>query len=188
MKVCSVCRKNKKNSEFRRRKDNHKLRNECRKCEANSSKQRTTTSPALVLPKDTDVDAISPGKVFHVHKDTQVTLIQPPDPREQKEIAMKRMLAGARSRARDKGLPFNLHYDDVAIPNLCPVLKIPMIPSISGHSDNSPSLDRMIPYLGYTKGNVRVISMKANRIKTDANSVEIEAVLNYVKQIEEENI
>ena len=55
------------------------------------------------------------------------------------------------------------------------------------HNDNSPSLDRCIPYLGYTRGNVKVISMKANRIKTDANSNEIAAVLNYVLKIEEEN-
>jgi len=189
MKVCLKCRKNKKNSEFRRRKDNHKLRNECRKCERESQKQRTTTSPAAALFTGEPLE-LKPGRVFHVSdvSDGPILLKTPPDPREQKEIAMKRMLAGAKARARDKGLSFNLHYDDVAIPNLCPVLKIPMIPSISGHSDNSPSLDRMIPYLGYTKGNVKVISMKANRIKTDANSVEIEAVLNYVKQIEEENI
>jgi len=177
MKVCSKCKSSKKNSEFRRRKDNHKLRNECRKCEAHGRKHR--------LPKG-DVRDVS-HFLWPVAETLNVTP-EVPDPREQKEIAMKRMLAGAKSRARDKGLPFNLHYDDVAIPNICPVLKIPMIPSQSGHSDNSPSLDRMVPYLGYTKGNVTVISMKANRIKTDANSVEIEAVLNYVKRIEEDNV
>jgi hypothetical protein len=96
------------------------------------------------------------------------------------------MLAGAKSRAQEKGLMFNLHYEDIQIPNLCPVLKIPLIPS-QGISDGSPSLDRMIPYLGYVKGNVKVISMKANRIKTDSTSLELEQVLVYVKQIEQEN-
>ena len=82
---------------------------------------------------------------------------------------------------------FNLHYDDIQIPNLCPILKIPLIPALEGQNDNSPSLDRRVPYLGYTKGNVTVVSMKANRIKTDANSNEIRAVLEYVLDIEEEN-
>lgn len=112
----------------------------------------------------------------------------PTNPRDAKEIAMKRMLSAAKQRAKDKGLMFDLHYEDVQIPNLCPVLKIPMIPATDGvFTDNSPSLDRLIPYLGYTKGNVKVISMKANRIKTNATSNELAAVLEYVIQIEEEN-
>ena len=89
---------------------------------------------------------------------------------------------------KDKNLVFDLHYEDIQIPNICPVLRIPLIPSLDGtHNDTSPSLDRRIPYLGYTKGNVTVISMKANRIKTDANSNELKAVLEYVLKIEEEN-
>jgi hypothetical protein len=121
---------------------------------------------------------------------TQVAVINTPsvNPKDAKEIAMKRMLAGAKQRSKDKGLMFDLHYEDVQIPNICPILRIPLIPSVDGtHNDNSPSLDRCIPYLGYTRGNVKVISMKANRIKTDANSNEIAAVLDYVLKIEEEN-
>ncbi len=159
MKTCSNCGKGLPESDFRVRGDNGKLRNECRKCEA----QRANKS---LVVKETPRD--------------------PTNPRDAKEIAMKRMLAGAKSRAQEKGLMFNLHYEDIQIPNLCPVLKIPLIPS-QGISDGSPSLDRMIPYLGYVKGNVKVISMKANRIKTDSTSLELEQVLEYVKQIEQEN-
>ena len=163
MQVCSKCRINKINEEFRTRSDNGKLRSECKSCEADTASGRD------IITLDSSVPEVV-------------------DPREQKEITMKRMLAGAKARARDKGLPFNLHYDDVVIPNLCPVLKIPLIPSTDGHSDGSPSLDRLVPYLGYVKGNVKVISMKANRIKTDADSVEIALVLAYVTSIEQENV
>jgi len=159
MKTCSKCGKSKPESSFRVRGDNGKLRNECCKCE---SRRNNKSLVIAETPRDTT------------------------NPRDAKEIAMKRMLAGAKARAQDKGLMFNLHYEDIQIPNLCPVLKIPLIPS-QGMSDGSPSLDRMIPYLGYVKGNVRVISMKANRIKTDATSLELHQVLQYVKQIEEEN-
>lgn len=167
MQVCSVCRVNKVNSEFNGEGD--KRDTICKSCNT----QEDGLEPVLPTELITKDVTVVPEVV---------------DPREQKEITMKRMLAGAKARARDRGLPFNLHYDDVAIPNLCPVLMIPLIPSSAGHSDNSPSLDRMVPYLGYTKGNVKVISMKANRIKTDANSTEIELVLSYVKSIEKENI
>lgn len=164
VKTCKCCLDTLPESAFRKRGDNGKRRNECRTCEAKKARQRAKNQ-IVSLPE---------------------TVRDPTNPRDAKEIAMKRMLAGAKNRAQDKGLMFNLHYEDIQIPNLCPVLKIPLIPS-QGMSDNSPSLDRKIPYLGYVKGNVQVISMKANRIKTDATSTEIEQVLEYVKQIEEEN-
>ena len=184
MKVCINCNKNKRNREFRKRNDNGKLRNTCRQCEAELQKERNKMkTPELPEIKHD----FKPGGVLPLDLTISESItVAPPDPREQKEQAMKRMLSSAKARAKEKNLPFNLHYDDVAIPNLCPVLKIPLIPG-EGFNDNSPSLDRRVPYLGYTKGNVTVISMKANRIKTDANSNEIAAVLEYVKQIEEEN-
>ena len=171
MKVCSACQKNKRAKEFYSHKG--KLSSKCKDCSRRYQLAYVGRSKELaVIPK-------TPAPVV-------TTIRDPTNPRDAKEISMKRMLSGAKTRAREKGLMFNLHYDDIQIPNLCPVLKIPLIPS-EGMSDGSPSLDRMIPYLGYTKGNVKVISMKANRIKTDATSNEIKAVLQYVIDIEEMN-
>lgn len=161
LKQCVKCKQLKPLESFRIRKDTGKPRNECRQCE-----HKRTPAPAPTV--------------------TQVPVVNPKDA---KEAAMKRMLSSAKQRALAKGLMFDIHYDDIQIPNLCPVLKIPLIPSVDGqYSDNSPSLDRKIPYLGYTKGNVQVISMRANRLKSDANSAEIAAVLAYVTKIEEENV
>lgn len=163
--VCSKCGEEKTLDSFRIRKDNGKHRSDCRHCENRMKRNK----PPIIALQETPRD--------------------PTNPRDAKEIAMKRMLVAARTRAKEKGLMFDIHYDDIQIPNLCPVLRIPLIPSVDGQqSDNSPSLDRKIPYLGYTKGNVRVISMRANRIKSDATSTELEAILKYVRQIEEENI
>lgn len=50
------------------------------------------------------------------------------------------------------------------------------------HKDCAPSLDRLVPALGYVRGNVRVISHRANRLKGDALIEEIEAVLHYMKE------
>jgi hypothetical protein len=78
----------------------------------------------------------------------------------------------AKRRARDAGLPFDIDWRDITIPEICPLLEIPIIAS-SKTSDNSPSLDRIICHKGYVKGNVMVISHKANRIKSNATIDEI---------------
>ena len=70
----------------------------------------------------------------------------------------------ARQRAARGGLAFNLRREDVVVPTICPVLGVPLILGAS-RSRYSPSLDRIRPTLGYVRGNVRVISDQANRLK-----------------------
>lgn len=48
---------------------------------------------------------------------------------------------------------------------------------------NDPSVDRIIPELGYTKGNVRVISNRANLLKNNASIEEIELVLEDLRRL-----
>lgn len=97
---------------------------------------------------------------------------------------VKAMLVRCKYRAERKGIEFNLTENDVNIPKNCPVLKIKLEPNdIKGGSYNSPSLDRIDNTKGYVKGNVHVISKRANMIKTDATIEEIEAVLKYFKRL-----
>lgn len=70
----------------------------------------------------------------------------------------------ARQRAARRGLPFNLNVSDVVVPPICPALGVPIIIGQT-RSPYSPSLDRIRPGLGYIRGNTRVISDKANRLK-----------------------
>lgn len=99
----------------------------------------------------------------------------------------KQLLILARNRARRLDVPFNLTADDVVIPDLCPVLGIKIICSIGGPRrkgflPESPSIDRIVPELGYVKGNVSVISMRANRLKNDATLEEIESIAAYIRR------
>jgi len=89
------------------------------------------------------------------------------------------MFYDARKRARARGLPFTIAPDDITIPAVCPVLGITL--SSDGPRDHRASLDRIIPEHGYTPSNVRVISFRANRIKSDATAAELLAVLKYVE-------
>ena len=96
---------------------------------------------------------------------------------------MKRHLASAKTRAKQKGLAFDLTVDDLDIPDVCPILGLPF--ELTGpRSKMSPSLDRIVPELGYTKDNVRIISDLANRMKQEATKEELEAfaanILKYV--------
>lgn len=73
----------------------------------------------------------------------------------------------AKHRAKAAGLPFSISVQDIVIPELCPMLKIPLFQANGVLHDNSPSLDKLDATKGYVVGNVRVISYKANRAKNN---------------------
>jgi DNA replicative helicase MCM subunit Mcm2 (Cdc46/Mcm family) len=89
-----------------------------------------------------------------------------------KDNIEKSMLFAARTRAKEQGIQIDIEIEDVVVPEFCPVLGIKL--SVDGTKNNSPSLDRIVPERGYTKGNVRVISWRANWIKNNATPDEIE--------------
>ena len=102
-----------------------------------------------------------------------------------KNNPIKQMVIAAKSRALRKNLPFNITIEDVTIPNMCPVLGIPIVIGQGkvdrSTPDNAPSLDRIVPAKGYTKGNVQVISKRANALKWDSTIEELEKVLAYMR-------
>ena len=82
------------------------------------------------------------------------------------------------------GLDFNLEYQDIVIPRRCPVLGIPLKTGGRLRSEiaNSPSVDRVDNQRGYVKGNIRVISHRANSLKSDATLDELRRVCRYVRK------
>ena len=98
----------------------------------------------------------------------------------------KCLLQKARQRARKKSLPFSLTEEDIVIPDTCPVLGIQLFSGEGVMCDNSPNLDRIIPEKGYVPGNVRVISQRANRIKSNATAEEIRLVWEDLLKIEKD--
>ena len=86
------------------------------------------------------------------------------------------MWGNAKRRAKAADIPFDIKVTDIVIPTHCPCLGVPLEHGTRSQKDNSPSLDRIIPKLGYVKSNIWVISARANRIKNDATAEEIIAV------------
>lgn len=95
---------------------------------------------------------------------------------------ISRIIQETRSRCKKSGLPFDLTPEDLSIPEVCPVLGIPIRLDNSRISDTSPSLDRLIPEKGYVKGNVAVISQRANVIKNCGTAAEHEAIARWMRE------
>lgn len=90
----------------------------------------------------------------------------------------------ARRRAETAGLPFTITPDSLPdVPSACPVLGIPLDVGTGQRHAGSPSLDRIIPRLGYTPENVHWISWRANRIKNDATIDELRLVADYFERL-----
>jgi len=99
-----------------------------------------------------------------------------------------RLWQGAVKRSKAKGLPCTLTPTDIPeIPTHCPILGIELTPGKEKPGPNSPSLDRIVPALGYIPGNVQVISLKANVIKNDATVEELEAVARYMRNLQKKD-
>ena len=89
---------------------------------------------------------------------------------------------GARKRAAERGLEFSIQPSDIHVPGTCPILGIALRRNKGkGWCDSSPTLDRVIGSLGYTPENIRVISWRANRLKSDGTLLDFERIVSYLK-------
>ena len=95
-----------------------------------------------------------------------------------------KLLYPARKRAKAKGIPCTLSKEDIVLPTHCPLLGMELDYQGGGGAGstkpNSPSLDRVIPDLGYVPGNVQVISYRANTMK---NAATIEELTTFAENI-----
>jgi hypothetical protein len=89
----------------------------------------------------------------------------------------------AKHRAHKAGLPFNLVPEDITIPKRCPVLGMKLVHNRGTVHDASPSLDKIMPALGYVRGNVIVVSRLANTIKSNATPEQILRVGAFYKRL-----
>ena len=80
-------------------------------------------------------------------------------------------------------IPFDIDQSDIVFPDKCPVLGITMS-RYDGSFGSSPSIDRVDPDKGYVKGNICVISSRANKLKSNGTIAEIRAVLKYMEKMD----
>ncbi len=91
------------------------------------------------------------------------------------------MLREIKKRAKQMGVAFDLKEEDLFMPTHCPILGIPLEFQEKQQSNNSPSIDRIDPNIGYVRGNCFIISMKANRMKQDHTIETIKKFITYME-------
>ena len=93
--------------------------------------------------------------------------------------------SAAKRRAKDKDIPFSITYEDVLAQwpedGKCPVLGVRLHVAPRTRSNNSPSLDRFLNPIGNVTGNIRIISNRANLLKSDATVEELQHVIAYMR-------
>lgn len=118
---------------------------------------------------------------YHENKDKVLTTVQKYRDENREVIREKgkqyyrrklenRLLNAARARARKSGIEFDITIEDIVVPEKCPLLEIPLwvADGRGAVKNNSASLDRIDSSKGYVKGNVWVISFKANTMKSNS--------------------
>lgn len=104
------------------------------------------------------------------------------------DLYKRRLLAGARSRAKRNGIEFDIEMEDMEWPEKCPVLDLDLkyLPSGKGpgiRTLNTPSIDRVNNNSGYVKGNVQVISWRANKLKQDGTLDEFKRIVDWMEEV-----
>ena len=153
-KLCSHCNEVKPPAEFRIRNDTGKPRSECKSCASIKEKLRYKKRSA---------------EISEQYKN-----------KREDDIVWK-ILRGAKGTANKKGLEFNLEEVDIVIPEKCPLLLEPLT-NIQGMGFvfENASIDRIDSTKGYIKGNIQIISRRANSMKNDATK---EQLITFAKQI-----
>ena len=103
-----------------------------------------------------------------------MTLIKP---LEHKEIIQR-----LKQSAKKRGIEFDLNSTDldyIGFPITCPVLGIPLKWNRGEPKDNSYSFDRKDSSKGYTKDNIEIMSVKANRAKNNLTIEELKKFSQY---------
>ncbi len=90
-----------------------------------------------------------------------------------------------KKRAKEDGTFFDLSVFDIPdVPEYCPIFGIRLqANNKAGPLDTSPSVDRIVAELGYTKNNIRIISNRANRLRGDATEQELKLLAKDSEEI-----
>jgi len=197
LKYCNKCDSEKSTDDFYKTKTG--LHSYCKSCWNDPIKMDRKEFPKMEegLKRCRDCGEAKPHSEYHRHKYTSDGCVSyckacwnkrkrdayVPQPRERQTPEFKSrmvMLNAARQRAKKKGLPFNIGVKDIIIPTHCPVFGFELRRAKQGEDKSfSPSLDRLLPELGYIPGNVVVVSLKANVMKNNGTLEDIKSVYNF---------
>lgn len=171
MPVCSACNQDKPQNEFKFTYSRGKKmpRRQCLKCYYGRIREREANNPSVMARRK-----FITNRSNNNLKKTPVGWC-------------KKMIRQCKSKCKKRNIRFDITYLDLldVFPKdgNCPVFKVPL--ELTGFSQYNASVDKLKPELGYVKGNIAVISTKANSIKNNASADEIRRVANWLYDIEQ---
>ena len=104
-----------------------------------------------------------------------------------------KQLHNVKRRAIRENIPYDLDIEyfidkdpkpdgqKTGYPDYCPILGIKLELNNKTTADNSPSFDKVLPERGYVKGNVQIISYKANRLKSNMSIEDFKKFIEYIE-------
>lgn len=99
-----------------------------------------------------------------------------------KDVAWS-MIRRAKARATREGFEFDLTEEDITpLPEFCPVFGDRLRISEVTQDPHAYSLDRINNKRGYVKGNIAVMSYRANRLKNDGTAEEHEIIAAWMRK------
>lgn len=198
-KICTNCGLAKLLSAFSNQKSQRDgKKHQCKECDREYKKQYYTENRENILEyqkqyseKHPEVGRRSNQKYYDLHREdinrkARKREESNPELRKRSRRKLKNenpvhvLFMQTKSRAKQSGIPFDIKETDLSVPEICPVLGIPLHWDIGRRSPNTPSIDRLVPHLGYTKDNIAVISWRANRLKNDGTSSELRTIADWM--------
>ena len=101
-----------------------------------------------------------------------------------KPLEIKTLYNRLKASAIKRNIPFDLtipELNNLSFPITCPILGMPLYYNRGMAKDDSYSIDRIDSTKGYTIDNIEVISLRANKLKSNANIKEIIMLAEYYK-------
>lgn len=95
--------------------------------------------------------------------------------------AQRQKFRNKHAHARNVGWEWDLDFGDLEWPTHCPILGIELNYFAEGRQENSPSFDQIDAGKGYVRGNVQIISWRANRIKNNGTADEHRKIAEYLE-------
>ena len=109
--------------------------------------------------------------------------------RKGKSNLLREMFRNAKRRASNDCLPFDLtiEYMESIVMDYCPVTGEPLDWELYFSEEGrrnplAPSLDKIVPALGYTQGNVAIIGSRMNTLKSDMTLDQLSQLVEYVRR------
>jgi len=188
-KTCTRCGETLTVSHFHRKKlASDGYRSACKKCRQKETREQYEKWREQILERNRDYSKTPRGRIVGLkakdkYREGNREKIAFNERTKRRTDVVPWMLHNARLKARRKGYKSDLTLDDLILPEVCPVLGIPLMIGTGKVCQNSPSLDRIDNTKGYMRGNVIIVSMRANAIKNDATVEELGRVYRFYKDM-----